>query len=415
MIKRTVFNQLVDSLKYREMTLLTGPRQAGKTRLLLALKDHLVRQGKPTVWFNLDIETDRQFFTSQPVLIGQIRLALGDKAGFVFIDEIQRKENAGLFLKGIFDQNLPYKFIISGSGSLELKEKIHEASTGRKFVYELNTLSLAEFIHCRTNYLYENKLGQFFQTDKITAANLLNEYLNFGGYPRVVLAETLAEKTLVINEIWQSYLERDVAYLIGVKKTEEFVNLTKVLAAQTGQLVNVNELSGTLNLAAKTVGIYLWYLEKTFVLHRLTPWFKNLRKELTKMPLAYFLDLGLRNFSAGGFGTGLEQKGFVFQNLVWRLIREQLGLSSAAVNFWRTQDKAEVDFIVSRGQKSIPVEVKYKTLSRPAVSRSLQSFIKKYRPARALVVNLSLEKELVFQKTEVRFLPYWRLLTEKLF
>ena len=56
---------------------------------------------------------------------------------YVFIDEIQRREDAGLFLKGLYDLNLPYKFIVSGSGSIELKEKIHESLVGRKRVFEL--------------------------------------------------------------------------------------------------------------------------------------------------------------------------------------------------------------------------------------------------------------------------------------
>jgi len=418
MIKRTLFDQLLKHLKTKEMFLLAGPRQAGKTYLLTQLKDHLIKQGKAVAWFNLDIETDRQFFVSQSALVEQIKLTLGNKPGFVFIDEIQRKENAGLFLKGLYDMNLPYKFIISGSGSLELKEKIHETSTGRKFIFELNTLSFMEFVHHRTNYLYEGKPEHFFQTDKITAENLLNEYLNFGGYPRVVLAQTLAEKTLVINEIWQSYLERDIAYLIGLKKTEEFIHLVKVLASQIGQMINVHELSDTLNLAVQTVNLYLWYLEKTYILQRLAPFSRNLRKEITKMPVAYFFDLGLRNFSANEFGGLAEtgRRGFVFQNLVLRLIKEQIDKSSSGINFWRTQDKAEVDFVVSAGQNPLPVEVKYKHLVKPEIPRSLKSFIKKYQPKEALMINLDLETETVFQKTKVRFLPYWRLLASfKLF
>ena len=78
-------------------------------------------------------------------MIKKLDLELGRKKGFVFIDEIQRKENAGLFLKGIYDMELPYKLIILGSGSLELKEKIHESLAGRKRIFELGTVSFREF------------------------------------------------------------------------------------------------------------------------------------------------------------------------------------------------------------------------------------------------------------------------------
>jgi len=67
---------------------------------------------------------DRPHLESQAALIRKLELELGKKGGFVFIDEIQRKEDAGLFLKGLYDLKLPYKFVVSGSGSLELKQRI---------------------------------------------------------------------------------------------------------------------------------------------------------------------------------------------------------------------------------------------------------------------------------------------------
>jgi predicted AAA+ superfamily ATPase len=79
----------------------------------------------------------KQLFHSQDNLIQRIRLEFGDEAGFVFIDEIQRKEDAGLFLKGIYDRGFPRKFILSGSGSIELKEKIAESLAGRKRIFEV--------------------------------------------------------------------------------------------------------------------------------------------------------------------------------------------------------------------------------------------------------------------------------------
>ena len=136
MIERTLFSELKDHLSKREISFIIGPRQAGKTTLMLLLEDYLKKKEERTVFLNLDIESDKQFFTSQANLIKKIKLEIGEKEGFVFIDEIQRKENAGIFLKGIYDMNLPYKFIVSGSGSVELKERIHESLTGRKRIFE---------------------------------------------------------------------------------------------------------------------------------------------------------------------------------------------------------------------------------------------------------------------------------------
>lgn len=164
--------------------------------------------GKKTLFLNLDIETDKPFFNSQSALIEKIKLEIGNEAGFIFIDEIQRKENAGVFLKGIYDMNLPYKFIVSGSGSVELKEKVHESLSGRKLTFELGTLSFEEFVNYKTDYQYQDKLPDFFKIERFKAKILLDEYLNFGGYPRVVLSSLLEEKRNTIGEIYRSYVEK---------------------------------------------------------------------------------------------------------------------------------------------------------------------------------------------------------------
>ena len=151
MIKRKLHKDLKEHLSKKEISLIIGPRQAGKTTLMMMLKEYLTKKNEATLFFNLDIGNDIFYFQSQDKLLKKIKLELGSKRGFVFIDEIQRKENAGLFLKGLFDMDLPYKFIVSGSGSLELKEKIHESLAGRKRVFELNTLSFEEFVNYKTN------------------------------------------------------------------------------------------------------------------------------------------------------------------------------------------------------------------------------------------------------------------------
>jgi len=120
MIKRKLYSELIDHLPQKEMSLIIGARQAGKTTLMEMVKAYLDNGGERTLFLNLDIEWDRPHFDSQAALLKKIELELGQQRGYVFIDEIQRKDDAGLFLKGLFDLNLPYKFILSGSGSLEL-------------------------------------------------------------------------------------------------------------------------------------------------------------------------------------------------------------------------------------------------------------------------------------------------------
>ena len=411
MIKRNLLNQLKSHIPKKEISFIVGPRQAGKTTLMLLLKDNLEKKGERCLFLNLDIEADKQFLVSQAMLMRKIQLELGKTKGYVFIDEIQRRENAGVFLKGIYDMNLPYKFIVSGSGSVDLKEKIHESLVGRKRIFELRTLSFEEFFHHKTEYRYEDKALDFFQTDKTKSLEILNEYCIFGGYPRVVLEDTLEEKREQMKEIYQSYLEKDISYLLKVKKTEAFSSLVKVTASQIGNMINYSELSSSLGLSIATIKHYLWYLDKTFIVKKITPYFRNIRKEITKSPMFYFHDLGMRNFALSLFTDIPERQdvGFLFQNFIFNNLCDELGSVSVKIHFWRTKDKAEVDFVIDKGTTVMPIEVKYKELVKPEITRSFRSFIDKYRPRKAFVFNLGLDKDISMHKTTIYFRPFYKI------
>jgi len=417
MIKRKLFKELKEHLSQKEISIIVGPRQAGKTTLMELLKEYLERQGENTVFLSLDFEADKKYFTSQNDLINKIQLEIGKNKGYVFIDEIQRKENAGLFLKGLYDLKLPYKFIVSGSGSVELKEKIHESLVGRKRTFELNTISFQEFVDFCTDYRYEGKLFDFFMVDKDRGKDLLIKYLNFGGYPKQILETQLKEKRKIIDEIYHSYLEKDILYLLRVEKIEAFSSLIKILASQTGKIVNYSELSSTVGISLKTIKNYLWYAQKTFILRKITPYFTNIRKELSKSPVVYFYDIGLRNYALGFFGnlTLPSELGFVFQNFILNILKEKIRFTAGELHFWRTKDKAEVDFIIKLGKNIIPVETKFKELRKPEIDRSLRNFILKYRPKKAYIINLKLRESIKVDETKIDFLPFYELVKEEEF
>lgn len=411
-IERIILADLISHLDKKEITLIIGPRQAGKTTLLKKLEIQLKEQGKKTVFFNLDFDEQRIYFKKQLDLINYLKLNLGDERGYVFIDEIQRLENAGLFLKGLYDRDLPYKFIVSGSGSLELKDKIYESLVGRKRIFEINTISFKEFVNWKTGYKYQNNLNNFFSYDKTLPDILLNEYLSFGGYPRIVLSETIDEKKAMIKDIYQSYLEKDIQSLIKLEKKEVFSQLVIILAKQIGQLVNIAEFSRTLAIDQETVKRYLWLLEKTFIINKIRPFFINPRKELSKTPIYYFNDLGLRNYSLNQWIVAdlFRINGFLFQNFIFLLLKNHPVYKDAKINYWRTKDQAEVDFILNFNEEIIPIEVKDTHLVNYKISLSLRNFILKYHPKKVLIINKSMKKKTTFGKTTIEIIPYYYLI-----
>jgi uncharacterized protein len=411
MIKRTLFSPLMKHLDHKEISLIIGPRQAGKTTLMKCLEQHVNENLCQSVFLNLDIEKDNVYFTSQEQLIRKIKLEIGEQ-GYVFIDEIQRKENAGLFLKGLYDLHLPYKLIVSGSGSIELKEKIHESLAGRKRIFRLNTLSWEEYVNYMTDYRYEDRLMDFFSLEVLQSKQLLNDYLQFGGYPRIILENQIAEKNSIMDELYQSYLYKDLVELLGIQKTEKFTNLVRIIASQMGKMVNIQELSNTLGLHKETINQYLWYMEKTYLIEKITPFFRNLRKEICKAPIYYYSDMGMRNFAMGLFGhpVPLMQDGFLFQCFVYHRLKELTQHTSIQIHYWRTTNKAEVDFVLDNTIDLIPIEVKFQTLTRANPGKSMLSFISTYHPKKAYVIHLGEEMHRMYEETEIIVLPYYKLL-----
>jgi len=409
-IKRKLLDNLRIHLSKNEITVIIGARQTGKTTLMKILERELKEKGEMTLYINLDVEDDVGYLKSQRTLLRKLDLEFGNRKGYVFIDEIQRKENAGVFLKGVYDLELPHKFIVSGSGSFELRENIQESLAGRKRVFELDTVSFEEFVDFKTDYKYEGKLHEFFKVEPAATLLFIEEYLQFGGYPRVATEKSQLEKLENIREIYRSYVEKDITYLLRVAKVHQFSFLVKMLAILEGRLLNLSKLSKDVGVSEKTIREYLWYLEKTYILDTVTPFHTNKVKELAKMPICYFRDIGMRNYAAGEFGR-LSDMSFPFQNFVYIQLLELSRELDFTIHFWRSKDGAEVDFVLKRGETLVPIEVKWQDMKDVEIPRSLRSFMKRYEPETALVVNRSFHHATKIYKTSVHILPFYRLQT----
>lgn len=407
-LQRTAYLELKDHLNKPEMSLILGPRQAGKTTLMRKLAQELTTHGKQHIYFNLDIADDKKLFTTQHTLVNNIRTKFGQNSVVVFIDEAQRLVNAGLFLKGLYDMDTKYKFIISGSGSLELKADIIEPMTGRKRIFYCYPLSFTEFAAHKLSANF-NQVKGLLETNIDQGVRILDEFIRFGGYPKVILAPNYKEKAKILSEIFQSYVEKDIRLLLGVEKETSFYNLVQLLSASVGNIINRNELSSTLSLNQKTLEKYLLLLEKTYIIKLLKPYFRNPRSELIKSPKVYLIDLGFRNMIVKNLEAFSDRadKGPVLENFTFRRILDEISLTDK-IYFWRTRTGSEVDFILEQGLEPTPIEVKAVPLKKPAYTRSLRSFIKKYRPKKAYVVNLSLNKQEKIENTQVYTVPFYQ-------
>ncbi len=391
-IQRDVTRKLMNWLDEPEILILSGARQVGKTSILYQLIDWLMRSGHVgpdgIYYFNLDLGGISEFLEDQGSFLRFLEAEKGRNI-FVFIDEVQRLPDPGIFIKAIQDLRLPIKFILTGSSSLDIRSRTHEPLTGRKQVFHIEALSFSEYVKTVPVLSSLPALEQQSYSIYIGALNdALNDYGLYGGYPAVVLTDDPEKKILRLNEIFSSYLEKDIAGFLKVENIPAFRKLATLLSVQQGGLVNIQELASTLGLHRETITRYIYYLEETFVIKRLTPLFSNPRTELSKMPKIYFADAGLRNLAMGSFSdlrtrsdTGKIIEGIV----VSHVLRDRI--LSHRINYWRTKSGAEVDLIISGAKPVQSIEVKSGFLKGVTISRGYRSFLSKYSPKKAILLN----------------------------
>jgi len=414
-INREIFDKIAAHLDKPEITLLTGSRQVGKTVLLEQLKSFLISEKKilseNVLWYNLDLIQDWETFQSQSAFIEFLRGRSKQKKIYVFIDEAQKVPEAARFFKGVYDSKLNAKLVLTGSSSLEIKAKLKETLAGRKRIFHIPSFSFYEFLSAKDKFLaeYLKNEDSIGEIDQKKLNLYYEEYLIFGGYPRVVLSESQEEKIAILREIFSSYVEKDVVGFLEVKNKTAFNRMIKLLAAQIGQLVNIGELALHLGIDRHTVERYILALEETFVIKKITPYFVNPRQEIIKAAKVYFLDSGMGNLSLENFQSfpGRSDKGSLLENGVCSDLLNLCENRSARLHFWRTKQKTEVDFVIEKGRELLPIEVK-SLLGKAIVLPPLKLFIEKFSPQKAVVVNLSFgDKRVKYANTEVDFIyPY---------
>jgi len=269
-------------------------------------------------------------------------------------------------LKLLYDEYADrVKIVATGSSAFYIDKDFKDSLAGRKRIFQMPTLDFDEFLDFKDKPELLDDLSSMQKGEKQKSVYenmfwaLLDEYLNYGGYPAVVLENDFEGKKELLKEIRDSYIKRDILES-AVNDEEKLYRLLMVLASQSGNLMNVNELSNTLRINNSTVENYLYVLQKCFHISLVRPFYNNLRKELVKMPKIYLNDLGLRNILINYFAP-IEQradKGMLLENYAFRKLLEKH--DPEQVRFWRTADGNEVDFVVETSfQKGYAVEVKF--------------------------------------------------------
>jgi len=364
MIRRKLFEDLQVHLLKKEFSIITGARQTGKSTLLRQLEVYCKEMEIPVIFLNLENKTILAELNENPLNLLKFMPEPNTRT-IALVDEIQYLDDPSNFLKLLYDEHSEHiKVVATGSSAFYIDNQFRDSLAGRKKIFQLYTCSFDEYLELsgksdlreEKDYLLKN--GDF----KSTLIDYLRveweSYMLYGGYPAIVTEPDKQEKINRLKEIRDSFVKRDILES-GINNETAFYNLFRILAGQTGGMVNINELSSTLRIKNETADNFLTIMQKCFHIALVKPFFRNLRKELVKMPKVFMLDTGLRNCLLNNFQplAVRTDKGELWENTVFRILADKM--STDAIQYWRTSAGNEVDFVLSENEKLKAIEVKY--------------------------------------------------------
>jgi len=360
MIEREIIHIIKNIFFKGKAILLIGPRQVGKTTLLKQIMNEFPHS--QSLLLNCDEPETLQIL--QNVSSTELKNIIGNKK-IVLIDEAQRIENVGITLKLITDNIQNIQLVVTGSSAFDLRNKLNESLTGRKFEYKMFPFSTTELVNA-TSYLEEKRL--------------LEQRLIFGMYPDVI--NNPSENKKILLDLSSSYLFKDILMYKDIRNPELLSKLLTSLSLQLGNEVSYNELGNNIGAKSETVERYIDLLEKVFIIFRLRSFSRNMRNELKKSRKIYFYDNGIRNALIQNF-MPLELRsdvGALWENFMITERKKHLEYNNIYANtyFWRTHSQQEIDYIEERDGILNVYEFKWNERRKPKIPCSFADTYPKY-------------------------------------
>jgi len=348
-------------LKQFPAVAMLGARQTGKTTL--AKQVAKMSDGK-AVYFDLERQSDR-------LKLSDIETALAAHAHqCVIIDEAQTMPELFTALRPLIDANRkPGRFLLLGSVSPHIVKGISESLAGRIAHLELSPINVPE----------------------ATKAGKPITHLWFrGGYPEAFTLKSNAAWYRWAENYFKTFIQRDVNFLMGETLSPSLVNnLWQMLSGMNGSILNSDMLARSLGVSRPTVGKYLDFLEGSYIIYRMQPWFINVSKRVVKSPKIYFRDTGVLHFLnrisdlndlRGNIVAGTSWEGFVIEQI------KQLKKSAISIYFYKTHHGAEADVVLVKGNKPVCC-LEIKLSNTPQLSRGCYEVINDLKTENNFVIT----------------------------
>ncbi len=382
------------------VVVVTGPRQAGKTTMLRTLLHESHR------YASMDDPQLRRLAERDPPLF------LEQFPPPVLVDEVQYVPSLLPYVKMRVDADRRRKgqFVLTGSQHFALMQGVTESLAGRAAVISLLSLSWAERERQPSAVPF---FGQGARTSRPRgrAARALAEAWIRGSWPELV-SDAAVDHRIWFASYVQTYLERDVRALRQVGDLGEFQSFLQAVAARSAQLLSLSDLSRDLGVAVNTVKAWVRVLEASQQVVLLRPYHRSLGKRLIKSPKLFVTEtgllchlLGLRDadHAVSGPAAGALFETAVFGEILRAFLHQG---ETPRVFFWRTAAGDEVDFVVERQGRLVPIEAKLTKTPTPRHARSIERFRSAYGRAAEPGILVCLVDEPAAVTRDCRAVPF---------
>ncbi|MDP5171893.1 MAG: ATP-binding protein [Bacteroidia bacterium] len=348
MYERKIYPDLLSHLAEKEVSVITGMRRVGKTTALRYLLDQTPHDNK--LYLDLERIEDRAIFTQNNFSEIQTDLEIKgidfSQPAVIALDEVQLVPDAVSFIKYYHD-HFSVKFIISGSSSYYLRNRITESLAGRKQIFDMYPLDFQEFLTFKeidSSPLQAFRLKPYRQSLYAQYTAHYEEFIQYGGFPDVVLAGTADKKVRLLKDVLNSYIELDVKLLSDYTAIDDLYRLVSLLASRIGSRLDYTKLASLIGISRHKVKDYLHLLERTYFLHLIKPYSANTDRAIAVQPKMYLADTGLISQLAQ------VSSGALFENAI-ALQLMRLG----SLSYFQLKTGQEIDFILDR-QTAIEVK-----------------------------------------------------------
>lgn len=407
MLKRTLSNHLEHIINNFPVILVTGPRQVGKSTLL-----ENFRPDKYKV-VTLDDLDERELAIKDPALF------LQNHQPPILIDEVQYAPNLFSYIKIYVDKHKGEKglFLLTGSQKFVLMKGVQETLAGRVAILDLLGLSSAEKNQTPdvAPFLPTEQWIQNIKDKNIKSKTVQDIYADIwnGSFPELFIRNG-ADRDLYYNSYIQTYIERDVKTAYNVSDVIAFKNFIRVVAARTGQLLNVSDIARDVSIDNKTAKNWLSILEMSGLVYLLHPYYNNITSRIVKTPKIYFLDTGLCSYLTGWDSSKTLESGAMSGAILETYVLSEIlksywhNAKEAPLYYYRDKDKKEIDFLIEANGQLYPIEVK-KTMSPTMNAGKNFNVLESLKKPIATSVVLSLKPEVFFLTKDIVSIPIWSI------